>query len=258
MRCGEEDDAHDADDRTPGPSRAFDGSDRVSPAVPTLDELDRLKPGERRVFRGVDWDFYERLHDVVGERPWFRIAFDGRDLEIMPVSPLHEADRMDLEPALIEVDRRGARNPVEVRSARRPGSGRRSSGGSRPISVSISRRQGGRGSRQPGTTVRRTSPIIPIRTWRSRSISLGPKVDRPSIYAALRVPEVWRFSGTSADHRATDRAGDLRRRRTQWLPADPSRRGVPAGYSRKIASNILDWKRRLRAWVRAELAGRPR
>jgi DNA replication initiation complex subunit (GINS family) len=35
--------------------------------VPTLDELDRLKPGESRLFRGVDWNFYERVHEVVEE-----------------------------------------------------------------------------------------------------------------------------------------------------------------------------------------------
>src|SRR5262245_8790303 len=62
----------------------------ASPAIPTLEDLERLAPEERRVFRGVDWEFYERLHDVVGKRRWFRIAYDGRDLEIMPVGPVHE------------------------------------------------------------------------------------------------------------------------------------------------------------------------
>ncbi len=57
--------------------------------LPTLDEIESLTPGERAVFRGVDWDFYERLHDLVGERPALRIAFDGSDLEIMWVGPFH-------------------------------------------------------------------------------------------------------------------------------------------------------------------------
>src|SRR5262249_42030779 len=47
----------------------------ANPAIPTLDDLERLMPEERRVFRGVDWDFYERLLDLVGERAGIRIAF---------------------------------------------------------------------------------------------------------------------------------------------------------------------------------------
>ncbi len=49
------------------------------PSVPTLDELERLAPGESKVFRGVDWNFYVSVSEIVGERPWIRIAYDGRD-----------------------------------------------------------------------------------------------------------------------------------------------------------------------------------
>src|SRR5262245_35409127 len=62
----------------------------ASAAVPTFDEIAALAPDERKVFRGVDWDFYKRVGDVVGERPWIRIAYDGKDLEIMPVGPFHD------------------------------------------------------------------------------------------------------------------------------------------------------------------------
>src|SRR5690348_7898765 len=62
----------------------------AGPALPTLEEIRHLPPGERRVYHGVDWGFYLRLHEVIGERPWLRIAFDGRDLEIMPTSDFHE------------------------------------------------------------------------------------------------------------------------------------------------------------------------
>src|SRR6185312_777807 len=72
------------------------------PSVPTLDELDTLMLDERRVFRRVGWGFYERLLNVVGERPWFRTAYDGKDLEIMTVGPFHD-DLAELASELVKV-----------------------------------------------------------------------------------------------------------------------------------------------------------
>jgi hypothetical protein len=70
-----------------------------------------------------------------------------------------------------------------------------------------------------------------------------------------RVPEVWRFIGKSAtierlDDQATynsvDTSGFL------LIRADEVARWV----LNEDSSDVSDWKRRLRAWVRAELTGR--
>src|SRR5262245_15573785 len=70
----------------------YSPTDPMIQPVPTLDEIERLQPGELRVSRRMGWVFYERLHGVLGERPGFRIACDGEDVEITSVSLLHEED----------------------------------------------------------------------------------------------------------------------------------------------------------------------
>lgn len=41
--------------------------------------------------RDVSWDFYDQLTDAIGERSSISVAFDGKDIEIMVVGPLHES-----------------------------------------------------------------------------------------------------------------------------------------------------------------------
>ena len=48
-----------------------------------------------------------------------------------------------------------------------------------------------------------------------------PKIDRPSIYAALKVSEVWRFSESGVTIELADEPGDLCRRGHQRIPDDP-------------------------------------
>jgi hypothetical protein len=51
-------------------------------------------PGEERhAMRGVTWDFYDRLTDALGEHAPFRVAYDGKDIEIMTLGPKHEGVR---------------------------------------------------------------------------------------------------------------------------------------------------------------------
>ncbi len=82
-----------------------------------------------------------------------------------------------------------------------------------------------------------------------------PEIDRPGIYAALQVAEVWRFD----DERIfIDRLGDDGRYHeapeSQFLPvtADEIRRWVVE----EDTSDESAWARRLRDWARAELAPR--
>src|ERR1700733_9692916 len=45
---------------------------------------------ERQVVPDTTWDFYDRLTDALGEHSPFRVAFDGKDIEIMTVGNRHE------------------------------------------------------------------------------------------------------------------------------------------------------------------------
>jgi Uma2 family endonuclease len=84
-----------------------------------------------------------------------------------------------------------------------------------------------------------------------------PQIDRPGIYAALRIAEVWRFDG-EREQVIIERLGDDGTYRpvdeSAFLPlhAEEIRRWVVDEDSHDESA----WARRLRAWARAELAPR--
>jgi hypothetical protein len=45
---------------------------------------------QRTVFRGVDWHTYNSLSEAIGEGQHVRLAYDGKDLEIIVTSNVHE------------------------------------------------------------------------------------------------------------------------------------------------------------------------
>jgi hypothetical protein len=42
------------------------------------------------VIRGIDPDLYNRLDEAIGEGQHIRLAYDGKDLELVTTSELHE------------------------------------------------------------------------------------------------------------------------------------------------------------------------
>ena len=55
--------------------------------------LDGFPPDTRVVAYGVTWDDYEYLVNQVGEARNCRIAFDGKDIEMMTLGPFHERQK---------------------------------------------------------------------------------------------------------------------------------------------------------------------
>lgn len=84
-------------------------------------------------------------------------------------------------------------------------------------------------------------------------IDLSPsKVDRPAIYAALQVPEIWRFHVDTVSilqlnpdgvYVQTDSSMHL------WITAEEITRWVIGEDSR----NLVTWTIRLRAWLQSEV-----
>lgn len=222
-------------------------------SVPTLDELYRLTPGEITVFRGVDWDFYQRLLEVAWGRKWLRIAYDGRDLEIMPITQFHELVS-DFAWRLIEA----VTEELEV-----PSQSLGRSTWSRPelkrgiesdhcffFSAEKLQALAEALARKSEDIADYPNPDLAIEVDRS-----PPKIDRPGIYAALRVTEIWRFtlSGVTIE-RLTDQGTYAAVDQSGFLPIRQDE--VDRWVLREDLSDITAWKRRLRTWVRAELAGR--
>lgn len=239
-----------ADSLFPPESPATPGA---NPAVPTLDELECLTPGEGKVFHGVDWDFYERVVEVAWGRKWLRIAYDGRNLEIMSIRGVHE-DVADFTWRLIEI----ITEELEIQSR------------------SLGRTTWKRPAIKRGIEADECFFFLPAKlaalaaalARKSEDIDdypnpdlaievdiSPPLIDRPGIYAALRVPEIWRFGKTGVTiERLTDHGTYTASDQSGFLPI--RKEEVDRWVLQEDLSELLAWKRRLRAWVRAELSNR--
>ena len=60
----------------------------AAPSTATL-----VPVAERGVMHDVSWNLYDRLTDAIGERSSIRVAFDGKDVEIMVLGPKHERSK---------------------------------------------------------------------------------------------------------------------------------------------------------------------
>jgi Uma2 family endonuclease len=142
--------------------------------------------GQRLLVDNVDWRDYSRLLRVFAEHPGFRLAYDRGRLEIMSPLPEHEVDLTFLGRLVIALTEELGWHLME--------------GGS----MTMRRRRKRRGiepdrcywiAHEPAMRGKRTfdlrvdpPPDLAIEVDVTRS-----SLDRMGIYAALGVPEVWRF-----------------------------------------------------------------
>jgi Uma2 family endonuclease len=148
-------------------------------------------PSEQRlVLDGVSWRTYERMLTAFAERPAIRLTYDRGVLEIMSPLPEHESDAYLLGRF---VDTLTEELGLTVKAGR---------------SSTLRRRRKRRGlepdncywiANEPRVRGKRRidlrsdpPPDLAIEVDITRS-----SLDRLAIYAALRVPEVWRFDGQS-------------------------------------------------------------
>ena len=203
-----------------------------------------LPAGRRMVFRGVSRETYESLSQAISEGEHIRLAYDGKDLEIRVTSNLHENLRELLgkfvaavitwrtiaclsagettwqTPARgLEADLSYYFDPEKIRTA----------------SEALARR-----STDPADYPK---PDLAIEIDVS-----GPRIDRPAIYADLRVTEVWRLGRKSLviEHLQPDGS---------YTPVEASRfLGIrPEGILEWLtADDRFDepaWNRRLNEWA---------
>jgi Uma2 family endonuclease len=157
----------------------------ASPSLPLS-----IRSGQRIVFRGVSRDAYESLSRATSESEHIRLAYDGKDLEIMVTSNLHENWKELLSKIVIAVTmwRRipcvsngEATWETTVRGLQADLSYHFD-----PEKVRVAREALSRNSMEQDDY---PNPDLAIEIDMS-----GPKIDRPAIYADLGVAEVWRLS----------------------------------------------------------------
>jgi Uma2 family endonuclease len=158
-----------------------------SPASP-LPSLP-VRSGQRIVFRGVSRDAYESLSRAASEGEHIRLAFDGKDLEITVTSNLH-ANWKALLGKIVSAVTTWRRIPCVSNGEatwETPIRGLQAdlSYHFDPEKIRVAREALARGSMKPYDY---PNPDLAIEIDMS-----GPQVDRPAIYADLRVAEVWRL-----------------------------------------------------------------
>jgi Uma2 family endonuclease len=224
------------------------------PRPPVAPSMTPSVPAEERgVMRGVSWNLYDRLTDAIGERSSIRVAFDGKDVEIVVLGPIHE-NLGDLLSLLVnevydglEIDCQGLRSTTWKRPEVDRGVESDLCYYFDPAKLEVCEAAVARNSNNGADY---PIPDLVI------EIDLSPsKIDRPGIYSKLRTPEVWRFSDDTVSIEQLAADGNYvaaESSRFLYVRADEVTRWLIEG---KFAKRRA-WKRRIQDWVRAEL--RPR
>ncbi len=238
------------------PSPALVPSSPLPLKIPTLAELEDMvrEPDQRVVIRDVDYAFYERLVDSIPGWRHIHVDFDGKDLEVMSPGIQHDGDRKLLG-QFVEAIAQVLRIPYKSAGQttwKRPEIARGLESdesyyfqADKLDAVAASK------ARRSDDIADYPNPDLAI------EVDISPsKVDRAGIYAALGVPEVWRFE---SDQLVIELLGDDGRyhptARSRFLPitSEQVRRWVVD----EDSENESAWARRLRAWARAELTSPP-
>jgi Uma2 family endonuclease len=205
-----------------------------------------LTPEQRIIIPGVGWEGYETMLKWVGDGH-VRITYDRGDLELMSPSTEHEeyAELFGQLIFLVTLELGIPFLALGTTTWRKQAKDRGLEADKCFYLASLPRIRGKKHKLDLGLD---PPPDLAIEIEISRSA-----LNRMGIYAALRVPEVWRFDGE------TLRIDRLRDDRT-YEPAASSRflPVPPAEVVRWVAVEEADddnvWARRLRDWVRATLA----
>jgi Uma2 family endonuclease len=149
-------------------------------------------PGEERhVMRDAPWNLYDRLTDALGEHSPFRVAYDGKDMEIMTLGPKHERSKgllgLFIEYVLtgLEIECEELRSTTWKRPELERGIEADLCYCFDPSKIAAIRAAIARDSND---VAEYPNPDLAV------EIDVSPsKIDRPGIYFALRVSEVWRL-----------------------------------------------------------------
>ena len=159
---------------------------------PSPDLLDCFPPDMRFVIVDVTWNDYKNLVSALGERDRCRVAFDGKDIEMMILGPSHERQRSRLELFITFVagELKIRRQPLGSTTWRRKGL-------ERAIESDLCY------SFDPGKLIAAAAAADAddIDDYPNPDLAVEvdispPKIDRSGIYAAS-VPEFWRASKRS-------------------------------------------------------------
>jgi Uma2 family endonuclease len=224
-----------------------------APSPTTSTKRTTVQEEERGVMRDVSWEFYDRLSDAIGEQSHIRMAYDGKDMEIMTLGPKHERSKVCFDPFVTEICM-GLKIDFE------------------PMGSTTWKRSEKRKSLESDLCYYfdqgKLQAVRVANVWESNEVADYPnpdlaievdispsKIDRPKIYAALKVSEIWRFSNDAIVIEQLQPNGDyLAGKSSRFLHVQPDE--VTRWFADRKSSPPGDWTPRLREWIQTVLKAR--
>jgi Uma2 family endonuclease len=212
--------------------------------------LDGVPPDTRVVIADVTWEFYDRFSRAVREGGNCRVAFDGNDIEMMTIGPLHEGYKTQTDIFITNVaDELGIiHQPLGSTTWKR----KKVQRGVEPDSCYYFDREKilAYAAAMDGESNKvgdYHNPDLVI------EVDISPsKIDRPGIYASLQVAELWRLRKKIVSIEQLVSPGVyVAVQRSRFLPVRPE--DVTRWVFGEYSSDPITWKQRLREWVRTEL-----
>ncbi len=216
--------------------------------LPLTSVLNSFPPDTRMVIADVTWEDYEGLAETLGESRTCRVAFDGKDIEMMTPGPLHERQKSLLELFITFV-------ASELKIRRQPMG-----------SVTWRRKTLERAIESDLCYYFEAAKLAAAR-YEARSDDIDdypnpdlaaevdispPKIDRSGIHAALQVQEVWRVCKKSVSIEQLGPDGKyVPATRSLFIPVRPE--DVIRWVFEEDPNDLVTWEERLREWVRNEL-----
>ena len=206
-----------------------------------------IAPGQRFVLRTADWDSYRAFIDLLGQSH-VRLTYDRGNLELMTVSYLHEWLKKLLG-RFIEI--LSEELNLHLRSVG---------------STTLDRAELDRGLEPDQCYYLENEPKVRGRDEIDLNVDPPPDLaveievsrsvlNRLSVYAALRIPEVWRFDGETLHILRLTAAGDyVEVNRSPHFPQLPPAE-LTAFLGRRHEMSETELVRSFRQWVREQIAG---
>jgi Uma2 family endonuclease len=224
------------------------------PLSPTAPIPTNGVPGEERgVMRDVSYDLYDLLSNSLSEHTPIRLAYDGKDIEVMVVGPIHDqlkeliGEFVNTVSDVLEIDCRAMGSTTWKRAAIERGLEADQCYYFDAANLAAS---AAAVSLRSNDVADYPNPDLAVEIDISRS-----KIDRPGIYAALKVFEVWRCQDEAVTIEQLQEDGSYATAAaSRFLHVRPDE--VTQWLTDGLDANRRDWRRRLREWVRNVL--RPR
>ena len=210
--------------------------------------LDGFPPDTRVVIGEVTWDDFERFVDSIDEGEICRVAFDGKDIEMMTLGPWYESEKSLLESfvAIVASEFRIRRQPLGSTTWKRKKL-------KRAIESDVCYYFDPAKLAAAATAAQSDDvDLYPNPDLAAEVDISAPRIDRPGIYAALQVPEFWRVRNQAVSTEQLGPDGTYSPApRSRFLPVRAE--DVTRWVFNEDSSSLVAWEERLRQWVRDEL-----